>query len=403
MKRQFTLLLAAFLPLWATALTLTFSNPTALQRHEVAAVALSRLSSVGAPPYLVKDAFGLEQPYQLTHDGQLLLFVSVRPHAKATYTVEQGQPAPMKSSVFTKLYPERLDDIVIENDRTGYRFYGPALQQRGEKGYGIDLWLKNTPELIIDSLYRLEFSLHPQIGALRKQGRMQLADSLQTLTSFHINHGLGMDCYNVGPTLGCGTPALLQGNDILFPWCYDSYRVLDNGPLRLTIEMTFKPEKRPSVSDRPIVEHRRVTLDRGANFARMDVWYDGLMRPTDVCAGFVLREGSADEVVLAKRYMLYADPTGDAQRHNCQIFVATLFPEGKVKTRRLMMAQPANGNSGHAIGMRRGLTDKEKFTYYFGSAWSQYDVRSLAEWRLRTEDFITAVQQPFLLTVNAAE
>lgn len=44
----------------------------------------------------------------------------------------------MKRYVVTKLYPERLDDIVIENDRTGYRFYGPALQRKGERGYGIE-------------------------------------------------------------------------------------------------------------------------------------------------------------------------------------------------------------------------------------------------------------------------
>ena len=375
--------------------TVVVENPTEMQRHEVV-----EISSVSADDTLliVRDAFGIEQPWQRTHDGRLLLFVSVRPHGEAVYTIERGVPSPMKSYTFTKRYPERLDDIVIENDRTGYRFYGPALQRKGERGYGIDVWLKNTPELIIDSLYRLEFSRHPEIAALREQGRLQEADSLTTLTSFHLNHGLGMDCYNVGPTLGCGTPALLDADgQLVFPWCYDSFRVLDRGPLRVTVQMDFAPAAKGSSPS--VTEHRLVTLDRGSNFVRMQVWYDGLLQPTDACAGFVVHKADTSSVVLGSHFIHYADPTGDAARQNCQIYVATLFPEGIDETKQLMYDHPANGNAGHAIGIHRALANQEPFVYYFGSAWSQYDVRSQAEWQLRIDDFIKARRQP--LTVSS--
>ena len=390
--------------LWAQAQQrVVLTNPTDMQRHEV--VEISSVSSADTL-LIVRDAFGIEQPWQRTHDGQLLLFASVRPHGEAVYTIERGvSPAEIVNSkssnskstwVFTKLYPERLDDIVIENDRTAYRFYGPALQRKGERGYGIDLWLKNTPQLVIDSLYRLEFSRHPEIAELRRQGRLHEADSLTTLTSFHLNHGLGMDCYNVGPTLGCGTPALISADgQLLFPWCYDTYRVLDNGPLRVTVQMDFAPVAKGS--SLAVIEHRLVTLDRGSNFVRMQVWYDGLQQPTDACAGFVIHEADTTSVVLADNYIHYADPTGDAARQNCQIYVATLFPDGISETRRLMLDKPENGNAGHAVGIHRALASGEPFVYYFGSAWSQYDVRSQAEWQLRIRDFIKARQQPLIV------
>ena len=53
-------------------------------------------------------------------------------------------------------------------------------------------------------------------------------------TSFHLDHGRGLDCYGVGPSLGCGAPALMDGDKLIFPYCYKTYKILDNGPLRST-------------------------------------------------------------------------------------------------------------------------------------------------------------------------
>ena len=177
---------------------LVFSNPTGMQRHEV--VEIGSVSQVDTL-LVIRDAFGIEQPWQRTSDGKLLLYVSVRPHGEATYTVYRGRPSTMKSYVFGKYYPERADDISFENDRIGFRIYGPETQRRGEKAFGYDLWVKHSSEMLVDSLYRLEFSLHPDIAELRKQGRMKEADSLTTVTSYHLDHGVGMDGYGVGPTL----------------------------------------------------------------------------------------------------------------------------------------------------------------------------------------------------------
>jgi hypothetical protein len=44
---------------------------------------------------------------------------------------------------------------------------------------------------------------------LRQRGENDLADDVYNAISYHVDHGNGMDCYKVGPTLGAGTNALL--------------------------------------------------------------------------------------------------------------------------------------------------------------------------------------------------
>jgi len=366
---------------------LVFSNPTGMQRHEV--VEIGSVSSCDTL-LVIRDAFGIEQPWQRTSDGKLLLYVSVRPHGEATYTVDRGRPATMKSYVFGKYYPERADDISFENDRIGFRIYGPETQRRGEKAFGYDLWVKHSSEMLVDSLYRLEFSLHPEIAELRKQGRMKEADSLTTVTSYHLDHGVGMDGYGVGPTLGCGTPALMIGDSICYPWCYDKYEILDNGPLRFTVRLDFGETV---VGGQKVREHRMLTLDRGCNFCKMTVWYDGVKKPVSLAVGIAVRQADTTSVMLGDNYIHYADPTIDPQRHNSQIYVATLFPDGVDKTRRLMFDQPIGANAGHALGVVECYMG-QPYTYYAGMAWSDFDVRSSEEWHLRVTQFLRTLAAP---------
>lgn len=362
----------------AQEVKITLQNSTRLQRHQVVALQSDSISArlgltVTASNLVIKDAAGVEVPYQLTRDGKLLLFASVRPLGQASFTIREGRATQFKSSVFVRQYPWRLDDLVIENDCSGYRFYGPSLQRKGERGFGIDVWLKNTSEMIVDSLYRMQ----------------------QRGISFHLNHGLGMDCYNVGPSLGCGAPALIEADSLLFPWCYEKYEVLENGPLRLSVRLDFAPVAKGHYGI--VTEHRLVVMERGSDFTQLTVWYDGLQAPATVAAGTVIHEADTHSIKLGRNYVSYADPTGNAEQQNCQIYVATLFPEKSCHTKRLMYKQPVNGIAGHAVGIWRNVQNNQQLTYWFGSAWSEYRVRSQAEWDLRIRQFLTEKKQPCIV------
>ena len=223
--------------------------------------------------------------YQITHDGKLLIDAAVKPCGTTVFTVVKGVPEPMRQWVEGKRYPIRKDDIAWENDRTAYRVYGPALQKTGERSFGIDVWTKNSPDMNVPHRYYLDHEGNVRGYEIGKNGRKD--DYTDLHTSFHLDHGKGLDCYGVGPSLGCGTPALMDGDNLILPYCYKTYRILDNGPLRFTVELTYNPVK--IKDDENVVEHRIISLDKGSNFNRMTVWYTGLTKPCDLASGVVIQ------------------------------------------------------------------------------------------------------------------
>lgn len=348
-------------------MTVEVKNPSGIQRQEVvelsAADIFKRLGISGGRQFVVKNAIGNEIPSQLTHDGKILVDVAVAPSSAATITIVTGQPQSYVNTCYGRMYPERVDDIAWENDRGAYRCYGPALQRSGEDAYGNDVWVKNTPDLVVENRYH---------------------DELVNKLSYHVDRGYGLDCYKVGPTLGCGTPAIVNGDDIRFPYCWTSYELLDNGPLRFTVRLDYGVNG----------EHRILSLDKGSNFNKMTVWYDGITAPVDVASGVVIHTEDTESVVLGKDFVQYADPTDNPKNQNFQIYVAAIFPDGVDATRKVMYMNPVRGNAGHALGVKKGLQPNEKFTYYFGSSWSKYDCRNQKEWQMRIDTFKSALACP---------
>lgn len=347
-------------------------------------------------PFVVKDAIGSQQDYQVTYDGKLLFEVTVRPGSTAEYTIAAGVPRKMHIWTQGRFYPERMDDVAWENDRGAYRVYGPALQRSGEKAYGIDVWTKNQPDTVLDMRYRMNQVGHEETMRLTKAGDKEAANEMRLTTSFHVDHGYGLDAYKVGPTLGCGTPALMVNGELVMPYCFSTYKILDNGPLRFTVALTYNPAV--VGKDRNVIEHRIISLDKNSNFNKMTVWYEGLTAKYDLAAGLVIHEEDTESVVIGDRFVQYADPTDDL-RHQYQLYVGVLFPHGVSATKKLLYDKPANGAVGHAIGVVRSVGNMQKYSYYFGSAWSKADVRSQAEWQLRIDEFLKALDAPLKVTV----
>ena len=362
---------------------LTFSNESDQQRQEVVEVDLQavcqQLGISTDEEFVIENTAGQEIGYQKTYDGKLLLYISLHPNAKVSYTVSKGKPAEAKSFVFGKMYTSRKDDITWENDLGIYRVYGPALQNTGEQSFGIDVWVKNTPDLVVEDRYQKDYDGNLLEDSLRKAGQKVALREIDQRTSFHLDHGNGMDAYGVGPSLGCGAPALLKNDQLVFPYCYQTYQIHDNGPLRFTVELTYAPNADG------ITEHRIISLDRGSHFNRMKVWYDGIEKPMTLVSGIVLH--SDDHLILGKDYVLYADPTDNPNLHQSQIYVAVLYPEGVSETKML------KGEQNHGLGIVSKYQGAP-YTYYFGSAWSLYDVRSQAQWQMIADEFLSNLKQP---------
>ena len=68
-----------------------------------------------------------------------------------------------------------------------------------------------------------------------------------------------------------------------------------------------------------------------------------------------------------------------------------------------MLKQPQGEIAGHALGIVRKATVGQRYTYYAGSAWSCYDVRTFREWQLRIEEFLEAVKSPLTVTLSTPQ
>ena len=391
-----------FSPAGAQSLTLEIANPSAEYREQIVEIpldgVLQRLGTV-VDSLRVRDAAGLDVPFQTTFDDKLLVEAAVRKGGVARFTLSKGTHPQFPMVCHGKLHPERKDDFAWENDRGAYRVYGPALERTKERSYGIDVWTKNTPELVVDDRYYIEDVVTiPRIDSIYRNN-WHVRDSLYRLISYHYDHGRGLDPYRVGASLGCGAPALMVGDSIVMPYCFERYEVLDEGPLRFSVRLEQSPRMVCGVR---VVENRLITLDKGSNFCKMEVWYVGATslskqmskanpsKTVSLCSGVVLQPEDHESYVLGKNYVSYTDPTDQPNVHQAPLYVAVLFPNGTVTTRK---------QDNHVLGIVDGY-DLKRYTYYFGSAWSKYDVRTEEEWKARIEWYLRGLQTPLQVTVK---
>ena len=88
LRKLLVLLAAITIPAHAAGTLIVVSNNSDVQRHELIELNLDALRKhaglAESETFLIKNTLGQELPYQLSHDGQLLMEVSVQPHAKPT-------------------------------------------------------------------------------------------------------------------------------------------------------------------------------------------------------------------------------------------------------------------------------------------------------------------------------
>ena len=136
------------------------------------------------------------------------------------------QKEAVQPKVYGRYVPERKDDFAWENEYAAFRMYGPALRPENPSN-GVDLWLKKSPELVVDSFYYREHVLG---------------------LPYHINYGKGLDCYKVGHTCGAGGLVVLTpSNDIRQPqtyqtWiggAYDRWEILEQTPDKFVFRLEY--------------------------------------------------------------------------------------------------------------------------------------------------------------------
>ena len=387
-------------------LTVTVKNPLNMERSgEFIEIPLEEVVKSGNPStsnnFKIVDAQQREVAYQITHDGKVIFPVSVLSGAESKYYISQGTPSKVDIISYGKIYPERMDDLAWENDKTGYRAYGPTLQKRGEKGFGYDLFAKRgTSKPVLEGMYKLEANSANwnKFRELKKTDPVA-AEKWRRYITYHVDKGYGMDCYAVGPTLGAGAAALVDNGEIVYPWCYKTCEILDNGPLRFTAKLVFTPIK---VKGNDVVETRIITLDAGSHLNRTQIEYTNVAEKTPIVTGIVMHNPSKEHTInTEKGYISYVDPTNGA--NNGTLFIGHAFPNALKNTEVKYFSADEKRKRNNALG--HVLSESEyapnsTFDYYWGFAWDRAGMKNFEEWNKYLEKFSAQLRNPLEVKVK---
>jgi len=381
------------------AIRIAITNTSSeIRKDEIVELSTDVVKKFKQKGFIITDSKGMQVPYQITFEHKLIFPATVNPKSSALYTVSVGKPDIFKKVVCGKHYPERVDDIAWENNRIAFRTYGPALQKSGEKAYGCDIWVKCIAEPIVDFRYKLELGAQSkaklaELNKTDKKAARQFTESV----SYHNDHGNGLDYYKVGPTLGAGTTALMKGDSIVYPYCYNTYKILDNGPLRFTVKLTYNPLIVGNNSN--IIETRIITLDYGSQLNKVTVSYANLTKPTPILTGIVIHAPSLDLQADAEAgYISYADPIDPV---NGQIFVGAVFTNKLESAKPILFSAKEKAErdaEGHVAAISL-YTPGTKYIYYAGAGWSKYGFKDSTEWNRYVRTFAKHLKQPLKIKI----
>ena len=322
--------------------------------------------------YILKNENNLEIPYQVVYNGkkkpQVVIFqANVKANGSATYTFTEGKPAIVKPKTAARFVPERKDDFAWENDIAAYRMYGPALAKENPSN-GVDFWVKRTDEVFMDKMYK---------------------DELQNKLSYHTDRGQGMDCYKVGHTLGCGGIAPYVSDSLWVGNHFDSYKVLEVGPLRSTFTLTYDSVKVGNVYYKQVIT---ITTTAGSMLNKAVVKFSGPKQKMELAAGIFLHDGKGNlQLNDANGTAAYAEEAiSEFKEPSGRNYVGVFIPS-KVNASRK--------KGEHALIMSNYTVGKS-FTYYFGGGWNKWIYPTDEDWFTAINQFSDNLKNPLKIKIK---
>ena len=391
MKKLFFLISSALLLIACSSdvvKTIQLSNPTDDVREgemvEVCAKALGLTADADFETLGLYDKAGNLIPYQVMHYGQpevqsIVFQATLQPQSEVAYTLRKSTPLKTSTQVSARFVPERKDDFAWENDIAAYRMYGPALAPENPSN-GIDLWLKKTDLLIVDTFYYREHTLG---------------------LPYHVDYGKGLDCYKVGHTAGCGGVFPVMNGLPQIGNHYDSWQLIDEGPLRVVFCLTYNDYF--ANGQAPVVETFTVTCDAHQPLCRAQVMFapadSTSLQFDEIGAGIFLHTATANPEIGVDGQMQIGESTGYLA------YAENAVSDAGLASGRNYAAVVLPGMKEHATadGMLYGKADYEMgetYTYYFGGGWSEWKYPTDADWFEAIAKNAKSIAAPIAYTIQ---
>ena len=261
----------------------------------------------------------------------------------------------VQPKVFGRYVPERKDDFAWENEYAAFRMYGPALRPENPSN-GVDLWVKTSPELVVDSFYYREHVLG---------------------LPYHINYGKGLDCYKVGHTCGAGGLVVIADDTTYVGGAYDRWEILEQTPEKLVFRLEYDSLQ---VGEAVLQESITITAQAGDPLNKAEVVLtaadtSNLLPITSnlFVGGGIYMHDTIDQVTILEDGIIYeeealSDETAAQMNYDYNGSTTqgrirlTVFTPGatrrEVKDGNLIAVKP------YQLG--------DTLTYYFGATWSEW-------------------------------
>ncbi|WP_198288038.1 DUF4861 family protein [Flavobacterium sp. WG21] len=355
-----------------TKATVTVHNNSIIDRKEtVVAIpwksVLSSCPQIDTANFVVLNTLTKKQiPFQLEHRGNiavqnLLVQIDVKAKAILNLSIQKGKPEPFAVKTYARYVPERLDDFAWENDKIAFRAYGKALEKTEGDAYGYDVWVKRTDKLVLNDRYKRN--------------------------DYHIDHGDGLDYYHVGHTLGAGNMAPYVKDTIRYSGNYHQWKILDNGPLRTTFQLTYDLWNAGGI---PVKATKIISIDAGSQLNRMENIYTfDDKNPLPVVVGIIRRE-KAGVLSLNEQQgiMGYWEPAFDK--------------DGTTGVGSILTT-PANAMwvNKEQLLTKTTVRNNEPLVYYTGAAWDKAGkITSARQWFNYLDHFNEELKNPLTVSVK---
>ena len=256
----------------------------------------------------------------------------------------------VQPKVYGRYVPERKDDFAWENEYAAFRMYGPALRPENPSN-GVDLWLKSSPELVVDSFYYREHVLG---------------------LPYHINYGKGLDCYKVGHTCGCGGMVVIANDTIWIGGAYDRWEILEQTPDKFVFRLEYDSLL---VAGHILHESITITAEAGQLQNKAEVVLTGDYSGEMLVGGGIYLHDTVDYYLTKPEvgYVFYeedalSDKTAAKMNYEYNGSTTQGRVQISVKTPGATLTEIRDGNLIAVRPYELGDT----LTYYFGATWSEW-------------------------------
>lgn len=355
-----------------TKATVTIENNSALDRKETIvaikwATVLSSYSNIDTLNFVVINANTKKQvPYQLEHHGNaaiqnLLVQIDIKAKSSLNLIVQKGKPETFTAKTYARYVPERLDDFAWENDKIAFRAYGKALEKTEGDAYGFDVWVKRTDKLVLNERYKRN--------------------------DYHLDHGDGLDYYHVGYTLGAGNMAPFVKDTIRYSGNYHQWKVLDNGPLRSTFQLTFDSWNAGGIK---VTAVKTISIDAGSYLNRIEnVYTFDDKNPMQVVVGIIRREKPGVISLNEQQGIVgYWEPTFEKDGTTGVGSILTTPVSTMWVNKEQILAKTT-------------LKNNEPIVYYSGAAWDKAGkITNSKQWFDYLNNFQQQINNPLLVNIK---